>query len=114
MTLNDNVPRFNDGKHSLGQALCCPSCGSEFIHQTGVDVYKRHTEDAERGLSVRVNDDTTMNVSERTDEESGNPSPRRDGLRIRFACEQCSGLEDVAELVIVQHKGNEFVRWDSV
>jgi hypothetical protein len=63
--------------------LACPSCGSPMLH---------HFSEIENY------------VREREDEESNprNPSGRRNGLIIWFACEECG--KDNA-LTIAQHKG---------
>jgi hypothetical protein len=45
-------------------------------------------------------------------EYSGNPSSRRGGLCISFACEACKGIDDnVLELTISLHKGTTEIGW---
>jgi hypothetical protein len=46
--------------------------------------------------------------------ESGNPSPRRDGIVISFFCEQCTNwgeTGEVIELTLAQHKGATEIGW---
>jgi hypothetical protein len=47
-------------------------------------------------------------ISKEENNTSGNPSRRRDGLAVRFWCEQCGS---VSELTIAQIKGASFVGW---
>jgi hypothetical protein len=42
--------------------------------------------------------------------ERGNPSSRRNGVVIRFWCEDC---DVISELTLEQHKGNTLLRWRS-
>lgn len=97
--------------------LACPSCGEEYLHHTLVEVWNRSTEDSVTGLHARVDGDTFWH----DDRMQGNPSGRRDGIRISFWCEHCGpGYEpgdnklESLTLVIVQHKGNTDIHWDVV
>jgi hypothetical protein len=79
--------------------LLCPECGGFYLHHSTVTVFTRSEEDAESvtmivGLPVFANLD--------------NPSKRRDGVAIRFACEGC---EFEGELTIAQVKGYTNVEW---
>lgn len=101
---------FDQSKPSLE----CPRCGDHWLHQYGVEVFVRHGEDGERGQHVSVDyhsGETT--ISENTTTDAGNPSGRRDGIRIQFYCEQCDGFPEQApiELIIEQHKGVEYTYW---
>ena len=44
-----------------------------------------------------------------TTSQHGNPSMRRDGIRIAFVCENCTTLP---ELIIVQHKDATQLQWE--
>lgn len=86
----------------------CPLCASDYTHHVGVSVYFRE-EDADKGLCVDVYGDTVFTSSLM----GGNPSPRRDGIRINFTCENCHADEDDVyrphhQLHIIQHKGQTF------
>jgi hypothetical protein len=85
--------------------LCCEHCGFNYLHQIKVDVFERSGEDSNKGLHV-----TTQGVmaSINTDME-GNPSSRRDGIKITFNCENCDGL---TYLYIIQHKGCTYINPD--
>jgi hypothetical protein len=83
----------------------CPRCDYEFIHQLTVEVFD-HVEDQEHGLYVKVSQGE-MNVM--SELPVGNPSKRRDGLRILFGCESCG---QVSSLVIYQHKGLTTCEWE--
>ena len=85
--------------------LICPECGSENTHQREVDIYNRNQEDSSFGMHASVFPflvSTTVSVS-------GNPSPRRQGMRIRIVCESC---EKKLDLVIFQHKGQTNIGWE--
>lgn len=86
-------------------ALECPSCGDTYLHHEVVEVYQRESEDAPRGLHVTVGS-PAMAIDTAQD---GNPSRRRNGLRIRFRCEGC---EAEPALVIEEHKGQTFMGWE--
>ena len=77
-------------------------------------MFARHGEDAGRGIHATADYyEESVDVDTRMD---GNPSARRDGIRIRFECELClgDGVEGEHVLSIVQHKGNERVKWTHV
>jgi len=85
--------------------LLCPDCGCSLLHHGKVEVFDCG-EDEEEGNHVIVDgDDITVNRS-----LLGNPSPRRQGLKINFRCEKCN---DVKVFVLRQHKGNTFLSWIS-
>lgn len=86
--------------------LLCPypGCGDEaYLHQGGVTVFNR-SEDNDEGMRAIVDFDG-VRISQ---DLAGNPSSRRHGLKIRFACEICGRLADLA---IAQHKGQTEVSW---
>lgn len=94
------VPKF-ESAHDIGGELQCPSCGCNYLHHGRVEVFDR-AEDAATGTHVvldggKVEVDNSM---------VGNPSKRRDGIRIHFWCEGC---KDQPYMEIVQHKGNTYV-----
>jgi hypothetical protein len=82
--------------------LVCPGCGDHNLHQCVVEVFNRYQEDNPSGLHVVINDQALS----RDVEMDGNPSARRDGMYIYFACEHCPGI---VRLSIAQHKGNTLV-----
>ena len=82
----------------------CPACGLNNLHQKSTEVHFRE-EDAKEGVNVKV----SLAGVERADPR-GNPSERRDGIRIRFECEGCLGEP---ELVLAQNKGVTDIYWDS-
>jgi hypothetical protein len=102
-------------------ALLCPQCGGNNLHQGAVHVWQRSNEDSENGTYVcaqnsisQVQFDANM---------GGNPSRRRDGMTIEFECENCGGgpvpHQNPADtkksyLHIVQHKGTTYLSWDKV
>lgn len=89
----------------IGSNLKCPNCEGEYLHQEQVEAYWRE-EDSKHLTSSR-------STADRLEKDIGNrnPSPRRDGVLIRFRCETCSADP---ELAIYQHKGNTVVEWYSV
>jgi len=87
--------------------LACPCCGDTHnLHQVSAKVFFRDKEDGEGGVAVECNTHAVQNLSY----QHGNPSLRRDGISIRFACEHCAAEP---ELAIYQHKGSTFIEWTS-
>lgn len=97
-----DTPTF-DGHYD--GAMRCPRCSGPFLHQGLVEVTQRE-EDAPKGIHVLV-DKQTVRVD--TDAVKGNPSARRDGIRIAFWCEDC---HNTSLLLIEQHKGNTYMGWE--
>ena len=83
--------------------LRCPACGYEYMHHEVLEVFERPKEDAEHGVHVTITGCTVTVDNKMT----GNPSLRRDGLRIRFWCEGC---DEKSTLTLVQHKGQSFLQ----
>lgn len=90
--------------------LLCPCCGENYLHQSTVEVYSRDTEDAPSRATIVVMEAgdpfCEPKVPTRT---RGNPSSRRQGLRIGFWCETC---DKQPSLTIAQHKGVTYVAWE--
>ncbi|KKM66601.1 hypothetical protein LCGC14_1479510 [marine sediment metagenome] len=81
--------------------LNCPICGFECTHQVGaVTAFTRPAgEDGETVVQL------TGTATRLPVEESHNPSPRRDAVRISFTCENgCTFTMD-----LLQHKGTTFI-----
>lgn len=91
--------------------LICPFCGGNYLHQGKTTLYERGED--EGTCAMTVVDGFTTTVDARA---SGldNPSARRHGLTVEFACE-FEGGDDHAKtpivLCIAQHKGNTKVFW---
>lgn len=83
--------------------LLCPNCGFGYLHHEKVDVYERG-EDATDGLHVAIRGSAKVDRNMK-----GNPSSRRDGLRIHFSCEGCSV---VSFMTIAQHKGQTYLAFE--
>jgi len=81
--------------------ILCPNCGYDCIHQGKIEIFDRN-EDEKKGLHVVV-ENKEANISTNLD---GNPSSRRQGLKIHFECETCDAKPI---LCIEQHKGNTFI-----
>jgi hypothetical protein len=91
--------------------LLCPGCKNFELHHEAVTVFERdELEDGPSG-AVEVGDELRCRRIEGARAEAGNPSARRNGVAIRFWCEQCS---DISELTIAQHKGTSLVQWRRV
>ena len=102
------TPRIDDNR-----SVPCPVCGSHTLHQDTVEVFFRK-EDAKSGIAVLVQGKATHDddvdlvpVSVSTD-QTGNPSPRRDGVAIQFWCEACPATP---VLHVLQHKGDTIIEW---
>jgi hypothetical protein len=98
------ISRFGENNRDA-DILCCPACGFLYLHQTGVVVYHRRNEDDQDMTVTHVGYGEA--ITHRT-RETNNPSERRSGMAIQFACEGC---ENVFELTIEEHKGNTYLGW---
>ena len=87
--------------------LCCPHCGGYNLHQGTVQVFNRRAEDLPP-MAVLI---PVSGAPIQGDPES-NPSPRRNGLAIGFMCENCGNMDENKTLVIFQHKGSTYIRWE--
>lgn len=98
------IPFFN----VLGDtynSLCCPSCEQPNLHHGKIEIFNRHCEDDTRGEHISVDEgEMTLNKNMK-----GNPSSRRNGIRIWFDCEHCVNR---CALTIAQHKGNTFLNME--
>ena len=96
--------------------LQCPSCGGELLHHAGLVAYDRH-EDAPETVVTELRPDGSLSRYSRSSQFTDNPSSRRDGIAIRFWCEECGAgdFEDPHtasyELTIAQHKGRTHLSW---
>jgi hypothetical protein len=86
--------------------LQCPGCGGVHLHQVRTMVFERE-EDAVWTIVSDVTRSGT-NVATVPSDLSGNPSDRRQGLAIKFTCEECPAQP---ELTFQQHKGTTYVAW---
>jgi hypothetical protein len=83
----------------------CPACGYYFTHQEYYEIFQRNEDSGGIRTIVQLNQ-TTVDTNMK-----GNPSSRRDGMRMFFTCESCHGAEEegqyppMFELLIYQHKG---------
>jgi len=84
--------------------LVCPHCGEVFLHQYKTEIFDRDEDELE---GFHVITDRENDIIIKRDLE-GNPSKRRDGLKIHFFCEMCSAK---SVLDIYQHKGQTFVKF---
>ncbi|WP_421933033.1 hypothetical protein [Phenylobacterium sp.] len=91
--------------------LLCPRCGADNLHHFGVTFFERAEDAAE--LVRLTHFPPSLKTEVVRSDVSGNPSSRRDGLAVRFYCEQCGGEteDDVIELTIAQHKGSTEIGW---
>lgn len=97
----------HEGDYSL---LYCPRCGSRNLHHLGVTVFDRGEDNGQVIKTSVLPGKTATEVVQSSG--SGNPSTRRDGLAIQFACEGCSwNTSDTIELTVAQHKGDTEVAW---
>ena len=81
--------------------LQCPNCRDDYLHQERIEIFDGGEHRA-NDIHVVV-DNGVVTVDKNM---AGNPSSRRQGLRISFRCEAC---ETVSALTIVQHKGHTLV-----
>jgi hypothetical protein len=86
-------------------AVKCPSCDLTNLHHVSVELFQRNAEDATEGIHVLLDRYGLFDVD---DSMRGNPSPRRNGLYIRFICETCDAKP---VLKMLQHKGSTYMEW---
>jgi len=99
----------------LNHEIACPNCGGINLHHSLVTTFWREKEDADHGLRVmsgrpgehRQSQDVES-IVKTTTAMTGNPSSRRDGVEIRFWCENCHALP---RLLLAQHKGTTELKW---
>lgn len=98
-----------------GTVLQCPNCGNEYLHQDKIHVYTRETEySLSKVLIVDAEgceDHRMCEEEHRTLKPLGNPSKRRDGIRIFFRCEDCDAS---IHMTIAQNKGNTNVEMEHI
>lgn len=87
-------------------SLNCEHCGNEWLHQEQVEIY-RGPEDWHHTRVICDKHDNVTKEDHKPRNNSRNPSPRRDGVRIVFSCEQCGGFTN---LLVFQHKGKEYLQ----
>jgi hypothetical protein len=98
MTVKPNRVRID-----RDDVLKCPSCDWSNLHHVSVEIFERR-EDAMVGVHVQV-EGKAVRVD---DALTGNPSPRRQGMLIRFTCETCTAKPI---LQVRQHKGSTYMEW---
>jgi len=84
--------------------LLCPKCDGDYLHHGKVEIFDRN-EDAIYGLYTIV---SSRKIQSENCALVGNPSMRRDGIKIHFYCEHCQA--DLT-LAIAQHKGQTLIKW---
>lgn len=94
-------PEFTPDTDGYQSALLCPRCKGSMLHHFEVDIFER-VEDQKCGLHANV----TNNGVQITQDLTGNPSARRNGIAIKFFCEDCGSK---SALSISQHKGSTYV-----
>lgn len=86
------------------QVLCCPKCGGEFLRHFRTVVCEPSREDSDEGTEAVINS-VGLTCAHRI---TKNPSPRRNGIRIFFSCENCGATP---QLLLAQDKGNSLLWW---
>jgi hypothetical protein len=88
--------------------MVCPRCRHEpgYLHHRKVETFFRR-EDAKEVI-VAIAEGGRVKLEQRVSDASGNPSSRRDGVRIHFWCELCG---DGLILNVAQHKGCTRLFW---
>lgn len=91
-----------------GDELHCPHCGSENLHHVQTFMYcRREDKDGVFVISDPVSGLVSQSKLKKDDE--GNPSMRRHATVLMFDCEGC---HDNPALIINQHKGISFLKWE--
>ena len=89
-------------KLTLEGWLECPKCGWGHSHQGKIEIFNRK-EDAEDCNHVTV-DGQASTIDRKI---KGNPSLRRQGIKIYFECEDGCKFA----ICVIQHKGNTYIEY---
>ncbi len=84
--------------------LTCPYCKSTYMHQSKIEIFDRAEDDKQGNHVVVEGDNISVDRS-----MIGNPSARRQGLRIFFSCEGCN---EEPKLAVTQHKGQTVLMFE--
>ena len=106
MSQETTLPTVEFAPGGYGPEIRCRRCGYTGLHQGQVTVFDRN-EDAEVTAVTTVAGGLAATYLLPSG-QAGNPSSRRHGLAIAFACEVCG---DDLELTIAQHKGATWFAW---
>ena len=103
---HDNIVKEEEiGCRGFAQyAFRCGNCGHECTHQEAVEIFDRNGEDSHTNRHIVIGRGRDISIDD--DVRRGNPSSRRDGLKVYITCELCPY---VSILKIWQHKGNTFI-----
>ena len=96
----DNCP-WMDG----GWLLRCGWCQWQNTHFVRTEVY--HDPDTTNPNDTRLRAVIQGDSFRLDSTDEGNPSPRRNGIRLLYRCEMCPGI---SALEILEHKGDTIVR----
>jgi hypothetical protein len=97
---------MNVSPNDYFDALTCPHCGGECLHQGNVTVACPINEDnTQEGYQVAVNENAKSASLGRTTSFRG----RRSEINIEFSCEDCVTK---LTLYIMQHKGSTYMGWN--
>lgn len=114
--MEDELRDFDGGRDLDGSGLKCPVCEASNLHHIGVTFYDRG-EDADITTVREVLCKTAyqdayrdeVDIRREPSDTAKNPSRRRSGMEIHFACENCQGT--AVALRINQHKGTTYLDW---
>lgn len=87
-------------------ALSCPKCSHTYLNHLQIEVWERE-EDAHEALVTICTTGGGVSVIRKS--TFYNPSPRRNGARVQFACECCHAKP---VLTFIQHKGETLLAWE--
>lgn len=97
------LPFKNFMKINNQNELLCAACGYNYTHLISIEAFER-AEDAVSGLHVIIEGQSAITNTAL----DGNPSDRRDAVRLTYSCEGCDKLTVIS---FIQHKGNTFVEY---
>lgn len=111
----EGLPMVNS-RDSVDNILECPCCGCSYLHHVGVELFNRN-EDDESGEHIQLyvkesygwNNSNIIAPDHSIDNNmQSNPSLRRTGIIVKFACEDCG---EIVDLCFAQHKGMTLTDW---
>ena len=115
-SVTDKMLIVNERERTVDNHLYCPICNSDNMHHIGIELFNRN-EDEETGEHIQffVKESqgwshTNVSIPEHSidDNMKNNPSDRRSGIYIKFVCEDCQHITDLA---ISQDRGHTLMNW---
>jgi len=112
MTSNTYNLKIKDDYFLNNSNICCPKCGEYNGMHLKRTIHYCRKEDEEEIIRITVDSETGFSTVQKIkNEETENPSSRRDGMQLFFHCEHGCLDNNTISLNIDQHKGSTYAYW---